>query len=281
MLNLELLKFTILATSSNKEDRSTLFDNEQYVYVVLDAVPGIALIGKQYQEQVIYDSKLFDTQSEVNLIHNESEIGPEIMHEYKIINKGPSQILSSELLITWQRHIKVDSAFKEYLYLIDAPYTQGQIKCQYDYQSLVNPLNLTVLYKDKLKNPEKYFMNDEDMNDVNRSKRELTERGKSIIDFIMKPDEQTISSFGENIDCRKGMKKSDDENEKNSPNSKYLSMIHSPVYDFYCASIHCKLGQLNVDESSLVRLRFRLWSKSLASVSIFIFLVKKMQFTTK
>jgi hypothetical protein len=270
MLNLELLKFTVLATSSNKEDKSTLFDNEQYVYVVLDAVPGIALIGKQYQEQVIYDSKLFDSQSDFNLIHNESEIGPEIMHEYKIINKGPSQILSSELLITWQRHIKVDSAFKEYLYLIDAPYTEGQIKCQFDYQSLVNPLNLTVLYKDKLKNPEKYFMNEDDLNDLNRSKRDLSEREKSILDYITKPDDSTIFTFGENVDCRKGMIKLDDENERKS---KYLSMIQSPVYDFYCASIHCKLGHLSVDESSLVRLRFRLWSKSLAPVSYLFFFI--------
>lgn len=272
MLNLELLKFTVLATSSNKEDKSTLFDNEQYVYVVLDAVPGIALIGKQYQEQVIYDSKILDHQSDYNLIHNESEIGPEIMHEYKIINKGPSQILSSELLITWQRHIKVDSAFKEYLYLIDAPYTQGQIKCQFDYQGLVNPLNLTVLYKDKLKNPEKYFMDNDDLNGINRSKRDLTERERSILDYITKPDDSSFFSFGESVDCRKGMViKSDDENEKKSSNVKHLSMIQSPVYDFYCASIHCKLGQLNVDESSLVRLRFRLWSKSLASVSVFLY----------
>jgi hypothetical protein len=32
-------------SSSNEEEKSTLYDNEHYVYVVLDAQPKIALIG--------------------------------------------------------------------------------------------------------------------------------------------------------------------------------------------------------------------------------------------
>lgn len=32
-------------TSSNKEENQTTFDNEYFVYVVLDATPDLALIG--------------------------------------------------------------------------------------------------------------------------------------------------------------------------------------------------------------------------------------------
>jgi hypothetical protein len=175
-----------------------LFDNENYVYVVLDAVPGIALIGyvkrkeklfspfifnpfktlsfsrKQYQEQVIYESKMpssgltvstvspesnSPTSTAASPIQNESDIGPEIVHEYKVINKGPSQILASELLITWQKYIKMDTSFKEYLYLMDNPFLQGQIKCQLS-SNLVNPLNLSVSvlrFKIKLLDLLSYF----------------------------------------------------------------------------------------------------------------------------
>lgn len=49
----------------------------------------------------------------------------------------------------------------------------------------------------------------------------------------------------------------------------YLSMLKTDMYGFYCASIHCTVGPLNTDESALIRLRFRLWSKSLAAVNIY------------
>jgi integrin alpha 8 len=137
-LNEEMLKFNISCSSSNNENNSTIYDNEQYVYVVLEAVPGVTLIGKQLQEQVVYETikesekqqqqqqqqqklngkeelKMNTIISEIGdlsthqpeHLKNETQIGPEIIHEYKLINKGPSSSLKSELLITWQRNFKV------------------------------------------------------------------------------------------------------------------------------------------------------------------------------
>jgi hypothetical protein len=99
-----------------------------------------------------------------------------------------------------------------------------------------------------------------------KKRRELNDRDASIFNFItqVEDDEEqmVLQKFG---DCRSAMLK-----QGNGKDSKVsLNMIKSPVYDFYCASIHCQLGPLNVDESSVVRLRFRLWSKSLALVSTF------------
>jgi hypothetical protein len=37
--------FNVTVTSSNNEDKNTLFDNENHVFVVLDALPGLTLIG--------------------------------------------------------------------------------------------------------------------------------------------------------------------------------------------------------------------------------------------
>jgi hypothetical protein len=44
-INLLLENKVFKCFSSNKEDKNTLFDNENHVYVVLDALPGLTLIG--------------------------------------------------------------------------------------------------------------------------------------------------------------------------------------------------------------------------------------------
>lgn len=57
---------------------------------------------------------------------------------------------------------------------------------------------------------------------------------------------------------------------KNQPKSmRYLSMSKLDAYSLFCASLHCRVGPLNTDESALVRLRFRLWSRNLAHVSFY------------
>jgi len=42
---LDALKFHINVSSSNKEDKSTLFDNEKLLIVALEATPIMTLIG--------------------------------------------------------------------------------------------------------------------------------------------------------------------------------------------------------------------------------------------
>ncbi len=49
----------------------------------------------------------------------------------------------------------------------------------------------------------------------------------------------------------------------------------SKSFGFYCASLHCTVDNLRRDQSALVRLRFRLWSKSFIKVSIFYQFINK------
>ena len=108
----------------------------------------LSFLRKQYQEQVIYETKLLNQKS-IDELESEYDIGPEIMHEYKLMNKGPSQFLTSELLISWQRQIKLGSynlngnKNKDLLYIMEIPYTEGPIKCNFNTLS-INPLNLSV-----------------------------------------------------------------------------------------------------------------------------------------
>ena len=96
---------------------------------------------KQYQEQIIYEMNT----GEIVQPSNETEIGPEIMHEFKIINNGPSQITLTELLISWQKQKNIAHKQKDFLYLVENPYTEGPIKCDIE-SSLINPLNLSVCF---------------------------------------------------------------------------------------------------------------------------------------
>jgi integrin alpha 8 len=104
----------------------------------------IIYFRKQYQEQLIYDTN----KGEIGQLSNETEIGPEIMHEFKIINNGPSQISLTELLISWQKQINIIYKQKDFLYLVENPYTEGPIKCEIE-SSLINPLNLSVCFNSK------------------------------------------------------------------------------------------------------------------------------------
>ena len=71
----------------------------------------------------------------------------------------------------------------------------------------------------------------------------------------------------DNIECSSGMiKRSLKNNQQIKNNIKHLTMIDSHAYNFYCGSLHCNIGSLSTDESALIRLRFRLWSKNLAIV---------------
>ena len=91
---------------------------------------------------MVYETKLDESLS--SFLFNETQIGPEIIHEYKVINKGPSEISKSELLITWQNQIEFDDKHFDYIYLMETPYLDSDaIKCNIE-QKHINPLNVSV-----------------------------------------------------------------------------------------------------------------------------------------
>ena len=124
--------------SSNKEDASTLYDNEYNVVVELDAVPSVILIGKQYQEQVIYENRYYQEETLLQSFKNvDTEIGPEVVHEYKVVNKGPSELSMADLIVSWQNHYEIDNEYLNTVYLIEAPYVEGPLDCEYN-SKLIN-----------------------------------------------------------------------------------------------------------------------------------------------
>lgn len=191
--------------------------------------------SKKYQEQVIYETKTSDLKSS---IESESDIGPEIVHEYKIINKGPSEFLRSELLLAWQKTIKNSLKSAPFLYLMETPYTEGPISCSSQFID-INPFNFSVIFltiwfsltdlstqisdkhilyailkkltDDKLRNPEKYYKIAKEV-PVERAKRYLGYNDKlNIFDFIPSSiylgdrKSSNLDDFDENVECSSGM----------------------------------------------------------------------------
>lgn len=253
--------------SSNKEDEYAQLNNEKYVYVVMKASPSVTLLGKQYQEQVIYNTKWPNADTEE--LFNETQIGPEIMHEYKIINKGPSEILLSEMIVSWQKRINIDSESLEYLYLMEEPYIEGAIRCGFD-PALVNPMNISQIKDDHIKYPEQYYQ---------RTKRHFQPH-ENIYGFgapnkLINLNNLKKINYFKDAECSFDMTKSflDQNAIVNGVKGRYSDIPMQSSFAYHCGSVHCSVGSLKKDESALIRLRFRVWARNLATVSsYFVFL---------
>lgn len=67
------------------------------------------------------------------------------------------------------------------------------------------------------------------------------------------------------VDCHSGIVNTNPTLKNHLYHNK-LKIINTELYTRFCSSIHCRINGLNADESALIRLRFRLWAKTLAKV---------------
>ena len=113
---------------------------------------------------------------------------------------------------------------------------------------------------DSLKNPEKYFKTNSILDQFY-----IISKRSFEIDADIYPNK--LERY---VNCPSGIYKAFVKNNKGE--TSHLKFKKSHLYDLYCASIHCKVFNLKIDESAIIRLRFRLWASTLALVIIFVFL---------
>jgi hypothetical protein len=149
-----------------------------------------------------------------------------------------------------------------------------------------------------MRHPEKYYMKD-----VKRTLRSLIDKGNNIIDFFYMKN-NPLSSFNENAhqpDCatsivrvfekisEKQLKYDrsnlNDFNNNNNNNNNTADVYHNSHHNTHhhshhlrmtssnCAWLHCSIGSLSTDESAIIRLRFRVWSRNLAIVSTISYII--------
>jgi hypothetical protein len=140
--------------------------------------------------------------------------------------------------------------------------------------------------EDRLKNPEKYYLSpvkspsqQQQLQSSRRKRSFLSFDDGSLLSFIPKSFYLGAydNGFSDHVNCMSGMVKhqaalspsSSKSSGDGATHKKYLSMSKNTKYDFYCASLHCRVGPLSADESALIRLRFRLWSRNLALVGFY------------
>ncbi|XP_065564582.1 integrin alpha-PS2-like isoform X3 [Artemia franciscana] len=126
------LTFVLEANSTNPENEEDLDDNVRYLSVPIKVETELIIRGLSQPDTVYYNKSLYEKTPKVH----ESEIGPEVMHIYEIINKGPSDISQAEVHILWP---SMNLAGDHLLYLVDFPEITGPAECS---KIEVNPLRL-------------------------------------------------------------------------------------------------------------------------------------------
>jgi hypothetical protein len=122
--------------------------------------------------------------------------------------------------------------------------------------------------EDSLKNPDKYYVNKRELTKRNKQKRHFSKTDNFFFNLLASNKLLPIQNFFKNTEC--SIKNSMNENQIIGRRSNIkLNMDTSESFEFYCAAIHCTIGNIRKDQSALIRLRFRLWSKSLAAVTFY------------
>ncbi|CAH1791054.1 unnamed protein product [Owenia fusiformis] len=134
--NVDVLRFTVKANSSNTENSTVLADNTHYLDIPLTVSAKITLNGVSKPEQFLYNASQITNLNKTT----DTEIGPEVIHLYEVRNLGPSSIAAAEVEILWPSQFENgDNLF----YLTEIPQIiRGSGSCTTD---MVNPDNIILL----------------------------------------------------------------------------------------------------------------------------------------
>ncbi|XP_063227924.1 integrin alpha-PS2 isoform X2 [Bacillus rossius redtenbacheri] len=130
-------EFFMRANTSNPEN-DTDFDNEIIMKIPIQVEAHLNIIGSSHPPELHYNTSQFNIEE----IKHESEIGPQVIHKYAIVNKGPSDLVETDIFILWPSHtLQGDNL----LYLLEPPEVEEPIVC--DALPEANALKLALLHK--------------------------------------------------------------------------------------------------------------------------------------
>lgn len=220
------LNFTVKINSTNPEPNSTLSNNYQMIKLPATFKIKIIVHGISFPESVTYNTSsiLPDDQ-----LKRESDIGPEVLHVYEIINKGPSTIKEAKIDIIWPAYTLYG---KHLLYLLDNPTIRGKAHCQN-----VPDINILSLQKERKKNG---------------NREELVAR------TFIKNTINTTSTKEENLLKRNRRQEHAQNSSVDETNS------GAKLY----TRIHCTIFNLNENDQVVVTIRSRLWMATVEKMGL-------------
>ncbi|XP_064614581.1 integrin alpha-PS1-like [Liolophura sinensis] len=218
--------FVIFAFVNTTSDEMDTQNNYYRQEVKVTARMDMFVTGSALPEQVVYSGSI---RGETD-IEYEDEIGPAVMHDYLVVNNGPSDVPYSTLYILWPYEMESDyNSGKHLLYLMEVPTaTKGIAKdtvtCHVD-AAIINPIGA----KTREDAPPAVLDSEEP---TTRKRRSASEEP--------------------------GISKRQSGNEK----SKKIVTLDCDHESARCRRITCNIGALGREEDVTITVKARLWESS-------------------
>ncbi|XP_068748526.1 integrin alpha-5-like isoform X2 [Montipora capricornis] len=127
--------FVIEIEASSQDRDANDNDNKQKVSVGVKFEADVEITGSSKQDQVVYQGPV---RSEEEVRRNLESIGPEIVQTVSVLNKGPSDVASSEVVISFPRWYSSSKLDRHLLYLVLVELEGASGICN----ATVNPLKI-------------------------------------------------------------------------------------------------------------------------------------------
>ncbi|XP_055615855.1 integrin alpha-PS2 isoform X2 [Toxorhynchites rutilus septentrionalis] len=153
--------FYMEANSTNAESDGSHMDNIFKKSVGITIKTDLSISGVSLPEDFLYNYTQYRKLEEAETEHH---LGPQVVHIYEIRNEGPSTIDEAEFFVLWPYETHDGDPL---MYLLVAPETSGNIKCQPS--SYINPRDLAI------ENPRKSYLEKVGASSVNHDSGSRTE----------------------------------------------------------------------------------------------------------
>ncbi|KAL0842461.1 hypothetical protein ABMA28_014558 [Loxostege sticticalis] len=128
------LNFYMEANSTNPE-QDTQYDNAMPMNIMVDIRAHLFVIGTSDPPELHYNASLYDSEN----LHDETKLGPQVIHKYNIKNEGPFTVEEAEIVVMWPYQTLTG---ENLMYMLVQPQWLGDVKC--NMARHVNPENLIV-----------------------------------------------------------------------------------------------------------------------------------------
>ncbi|CAK9302561.1 unnamed protein product [Gordionus sp. m RMFG-2023] len=274
------LNFLIFLNSTNAEDESTLSDNVKTLRIPVETTSDLVLFGASIPDQILFPRERHITPEQYV---NETNVGPQVVHVYEIINKGYTTILKADLTILWPSYILKKNA--RLFYLMEKPVIDQRINnkdmmdkevvCHVSNLNDINALGLKVDRSERWKaivnstrivsSGSGYLLNSSDDNNMPKNKRGDNPNTNALVNLKSKRSIDGEDRPGiRHVTVNKETFVFADNLRADSDVHKYrLYPTEIVCHEKNCTIIKCSLGPFTSGESIAIRIRSRVWIDTL------------------
>lgn len=232
-------------------------DNQVAIGIPIHVQTDLVLSGTSMPPNIVYNStEAASAQYRQKL--SESDLGPEIYHNYNLQNKGPSSISEIAVTILWPSK-SMDGHYL--LYLVDEPLTNEKVVCKRSPDNVINPLNLKYLPGQPIKRILQRAQTLEQQQliiDENKQQQQGTFR------YISRQKRQSM--YNNNVDINNNNNKSSSSSQQQFELTE--QQLNLACGKSLCDKFYCTVTNLGNQETATIRIRSRLYEDTLNYISL-------------